>query len=199
MTKRTLPKLRITFNAPITLGFCGICLGALILNYLTGGIANAMLFSVYRAPLTDPLSYLRLFCHVFGHAGLSHFSGNIMILLIVGPLLEEKYGAKTMIITIVATAFFTGIIHCLLFGSALLGASGVVFAMILLSSFTGVKEKELPLTFVLVALLYLGNQILSGIFESDNISNLTHIIGGIVGAVVGFSANYNSDKKKRTL
>ena len=43
-------------------------------------------------------------------------------------------------------------------GYALLGASGVVFAFIMLSSFTCIKEKEIPLTFILVAVLYIGTR-----------------------------------------
>ena len=73
----------------------------------------------------------------------------------------------------------------------LLGASGVVFALILLSSFTCVREGEIPLTFILVAIIYIGQQIYEGLFIQDNISNLTHILGGLVGAVLGFVMNRN--------
>ncbi len=73
----------------------------------------------------------------------------------------------------------------------LLGASGVVFALILLSSFTCVREGEIPLTFILVAIIYIGQQIYEGLFIQDNISNLTHILGGLVGAGLGFVMNRN--------
>ena len=71
----------------------------------------------------------------------------------------------------------------------MLGASGVVFAFILLSSFVGFKEGKIPFTFILVALLYIGEQIYQGFFVQDNISNLTHILGGIVGALLGYVMN----------
>ncbi len=71
----------------------------------------------------------------------------------------------------------------------MLGASGVVFAFILLSSFAGFKEGKIPFTFILVALLYIGEQIYQGFFVQDNISNLTHILGGIVGALLGYVMN----------
>ena len=184
-------KLKISANAPVTLAFTFICFAALILNYLTGGISNGLLFSVYRAPLTSPFTWLRFIGHVFGHSGWEHLIGNIMLLLIVGPLLEEKYGPRNIIIVILSTALVTGIVHFILFPNvALLGASGVVFAMILLSSFTSIREGTIPLTFILVALLYIGQQVLQGVFVSDNISNLTHILGGFVGAFIGFRLNY---------
>ena len=47
--------LKISFNSPVVLGFALICLGAYLLNCLTSGRSNILLFEVYRAPLTDPL------------------------------------------------------------------------------------------------------------------------------------------------
>ena len=67
----------------------------------------------------------------------------------------------------------------------------IVFALILLSSFTSFKEGKIPVTFILVAAIYIGQQIYQGIFVQDNISNLTHIIGGGVGAGLGFVMNKN--------
>ena len=73
--------------------------------------------------------------------------------------------------------------------TALCGASGVVFAFILLSSFTNFKEGELPLTFVLVAVFFIGQQIWEGITVQDNISNMAHIVGGIIGGILGYGLN----------
>ena len=59
--------------------------------------------------------------------------------------------------------------------------------LILLSSFAGAKEKEgIPLTVILVAVLYLGNEILNGIFSNDDISQLAHLIGGACGGIFGY-------------
>ena len=71
----------------------------------------------------------------------------------------------------------------------LCGASGVVFAFILLSSFTSFKEGEIPLTFILVAALYIGQQVVQGMTLDDNVSNMAHIIGGMVGGAVGYALN----------
>ncbi len=183
-------KLKISFNSPVILGFAVICFGALILGMITGGRTNNMFFSVYRSSLLDPLTYVRFVGHVFGHAGWEHFLGNIMLILVVGPLLEEKYGSADLLFVILATALVTGIANFALFPRIqLLGASGVVFALILLSSFTSMKEGEIPLTFILVAALYIGQQVYQGIFVNDNVSNLTHILGGLVGAGLGYVMN----------
>ena len=72
------------------------------------------------------------------------------------------------------------------------GASGIVFSFILLTSFTNFKEGEVPLTFILVAVIFMGQQIFEGIMVQDNVSNLSHIIGGIIGAVCGYLLNKKS-------
>lgn len=182
--------IKVTFNAPVVLGFALISLGALILSLITGGKSNAALFMTYRSSWTSPLTFLRMFTHVFGHSGWDHFIGNMSFILLLGPMLEEKYGAKKIATIIALTALVTGIVHSFMFPAvALCGASGVVFAFILLTSFTSFKDGELPVTVILVALIYIGKQVYEGIAVSDNISNLAHIIGGMVGAIVGYQWN----------
>ncbi|MDE5781525.1 MAG: rhomboid family intramembrane serine protease [Lachnospiraceae bacterium] len=183
-------KMKISFNSPVILGFVVICFAALILGTITGGITNNLFFSVYRSSLINPLTYIRFIGHIFGHANWSHFIGNIMLILLVGPLLEEKYGSFNMVVIIITTAIVTGLVNFIFFPHIqLLGASGVVFALILLSSFTSFKEGTIPLTFILVAVVYIGQQVYEGIFINDNVANLTHIIGGVVGAGLGYMMN----------
>jgi membrane associated rhomboid family serine protease len=86
---------------------------------------------------------------------------------------------------ILITALITGILNVLLFNTALMGASGVVFMMILLSSFTNFSKGEIPLTFILVLVLYLGGELVNSL-KSDNISNFAHIVGGFCGSLFGF-------------
>ncbi len=180
-----LPK--VTYNSPVILSFTLMSLAACIAGMVTGGAANMLLFSVYRAPLTNPLFYLRLFTHVLGHADLAHFMGNFTIILLVGPMLEEKYGGKRLITMIAATALITGLINVIFFpDTALLGASGIAFMLILLSSFANSGTGELPLTLIFVAALYLGTEIINGVFANDNISQMAHIIGGACGCGFGW-------------
>lgn len=190
--KHSRKRIVISFNSPVILSFTAICFVSLILDYITKGATTNTFFSVYRSSLLSPWTYVRFIGHIFGHAGWEHFIGNIMMILVVGPLLEEKYGSANMLFVILATAFSTGLAHYALFPRmGLLGASGVVFALILLSSFTSMKEGEIPLTFILVAVIYLGQQVYDGIFVKDNVSNLTHILGGVMGAALGYVMNKN--------
>ena len=183
-------KRRITFNSPVVLSFVLMSLGVMVLNYLTAGVSNRLLFMTYHSSLASPLTYVRFFTHVLGHQGWSHYIGNMMYLLLLGPMLEEKYGSRAIIEVILITGLVTGIVTWLIFPNiALCGASGVVFAFIMMTSFTSFKEGEIPVTVILVAVIYIGQQIYEGLFIQDNISNMAHILGGIVGAVAGYTLN----------
>ena len=183
-----MKRFAIRFNAPVVLSFAIISLLVLVLDSVTGGASTARLFCVYRAPLTDPLTYVRFFTHVLGHSGYSHYMGNMLLLLLVGPPLEEKYGSRTLLLTIAVTALVTGLAQFIFFPqTALLGASGVVFMMIVLSSFTEMKKGGIPITLILVVVFYLGGELVDGLKNTDNISQLTHIVGGVCGMVFGFT------------
>ena len=185
-------KVKVSFNSPVVLWFAIVCLIALIVEYITDDMATYYLFSVYRSSLLDPLTYVRFFGHALGHADIEHYMGNMMTLLIVGPLLEEKYGSKSILLVMTVTAFVTGVVNFIFCPDAMtLGASGIVFAFILLSSLTCMREGEIPLTFILVAVLYLGEQILEAAFVESNISNISHIVGGICGCILGYYLNKN--------
>lgn len=183
-------KLKITFNAPVVLTFVVICFIVTILGIITQGRSTQAVFMTYHSSLKNPMTYIRFITHVFGHSGWGHFIGNASYLLLLGPMLEEKYGSDRIIIVIAITALATGLINYIFFGNvALCGASGVVFAFIVLASFTGFKAGEIPLTFILVVIIFIGQQVYEGIAIQDNISNMAHIVGGIVGACVGYGLN----------
>ncbi|MDR1541656.1 MAG: rhomboid family intramembrane serine protease [Clostridiales bacterium] len=182
---------KFQYNAPVILTYALISGIALVLSLLTSNLSNHYVFSVYRSPLTDPLTYPRLIMHVFGHVDFNHYLSNFLIILLVGPMLEEKYGSVKMLVMILITALVTGGAFLAVSGgnTALLGASGVAFMMILLSSFVNLKKGRIPLTVILVIILYLGKEAVSGFTATDNISHITHIIGGVCGALLGFALN----------
>ena len=179
--------LRLSFNAPVTLCFVAICFIVTLAGIMTNKQITSAFFATYLTSFLDPMFYLRLITHVFGHGSWDHFAGNMVYILLLGPLLEEKYGGKTLILVIVCTGVVTGLINALLFpGTGICGASGVVFAFIIMSSVTNAREGEIPLTFILVFLVFVGQQVYLGIAVDDNISNMAHIIGGLIGGIFGF-------------
>lgn len=183
-------RIKIVINAPVVIGFVALMFAATLAGVLTGGYSTRLLFQTYHSSLLSPLTYLRFFTHVLGHSGWSHFMGNAAYILLLGPMLEEKYGSASLIKVILITALVTGLVNYFFFpGVALCGASGVVFAFIILTSFTGFRSGEIPLTFILIAVIFIGQQIYEGAFVKDDISQLSHIIGGLVGSVAGYFWN----------
>lgn len=179
--------LRITLNAPVVLGFVLICVVVQIVGTITGGASTQALFMSYRGALTNPLTYVRLVTHSFGHTGWDHLIGNMSYILLLGPLLEEKYGSRTLAEIMLVSSLACGIVNNVVFPMrAIVGASGIVFTFILLSSVTSLRQGEIPFTFVLVATLYIGYQVYGALFVRDNVGYLSHIIGGAIGAVFGF-------------
>ena len=183
---------RIKYNSPVVLTFFFLTLAVLLLSMLTKGASTDLLFCIYRTSFKDPLAYLRIFTHILGHANFAHWAGNMTLFLLLGPILEEKYGSENLLIMMAVVAVLTGIINLILFpDSALMGASGIVFMMMLLSSVVSVSKGEIPLTLIVVAVVYLGQEIYNGLFTADNISHISHLLGGACGGVFGFiMANY---------
>ena len=75
---------------------------------ITNGDSTVLLFSTYSSSLLDPLTYVRLIGHIFGHADFDHLISNMIYILLLGPMLEEKYHDR-LIIVIIVTALVTGI------------------------------------------------------------------------------------------
>ncbi|MGD1843713.1 MAG: rhomboid family intramembrane serine protease [Thermonemataceae bacterium] len=203
--------MKITYNAPFTLTYTFICLVIIILDLTlfasetvdgreVAGIITQRYFTVYPfgtepMRLSNPLAYFRLISHTMGHGSWLHFFGNFSLILLIGPILEEKYGSKKLLYMSLATALITGLLNAIFFDSGLLGASGIVFMLILLASFTNVQRGVIPLTFILILVIYLGKEIYDA-FSNDQISQFAHIIGGICGSIFGYVMGGKKDNGK---
>ena len=185
-TKKIKLKLELQYNSPVILTFFLLSMLVLLADGWTDGWSTMNLFCVYRSSWRDPLGYIRLFGHVLGHANWEHFLNNMLLLLVVGPPMEEKYGSIPLLKGILFTALVTGVLQCILFpNTGLLGASGIVFMLIMLSSLAGFSG-GIPVTMLLVAALYFGQQVYDIIFVHDNVANFMHIVGGLCGTAFGY-------------
>ncbi|MEE8590360.1 MAG: rhomboid family intramembrane serine protease [Spirochaetia bacterium] len=176
--------MRIRYNAPVILTFTLLSTGILIINQVVGGFTEAFFVS-YPTFNGSILDFLRLFTHVAGHRNWLHLMSNFSFILLIGPVLEEKHRSGALLVMLMVTALVTGILNIIFFSTGLMGASGIVFMLILLSSFTNIRSGEIPLTFVLIVVLFLAKEFINA-FAEDNISQFAHIIGGICGSLFGF-------------
>jgi membrane associated rhomboid family serine protease len=186
--------MRIRYNAPTTLTFTifsGIVLllsGTFLPNLTTDWFATPAPF--HSNSFQD---YVKLISHPLGHASIDHYISNFSFILLLGPILEASYGSLLVLLMMLATALVTGLLQVFFFPSTiLLGASGIVFMMILLASFTNFNKGEVPLTFILVMAIYLGREVFNALAakvtpgSANNISQFAHVIGGLVGSFFGF-------------
>lgn len=184
--------MKISYNSPVILTFALISTAVLGLNYLLEGLIGNYFTLLPDFHFDSVTSYLRLFTYIFGHADWTHLVGNFSFILLLGPILEEKYGKRDLITMMGITAIATAVLFLLLVGvgiferEGLLGASGIVFMMILLSSMSNFKSGTIPLTFILIVILYVGKEIYDS-FQPDHVSQFGHIFGGICGSIFGFA------------
>lgn len=187
MPNRSWP---VSYNAPFALSFALVCVAVFLLGLATQGWSNRYIFSLGGdMSWSNPLTYARMFLHVLGHGSMQHLVLNMAIILLITPMLEEKYGPYRLLTVAAVTAVVTAGVKLLLFPGLLLGASGVAFAFIILSSFAKAKARTIPLTFILIAVLFLGNEIYLALqYREDSvaIARFAHIIGGVAGGFFGF-------------
>ena len=178
--------LTIKYNSPVILTFALVCTGIFFINSGLGNVLTPLVSISGSFSFLSVIDYLTLVTYVIGHANFQHLVGNMTFILLLGPILEEKYGSVLILTMILATALLSGLFNVLFFNTGLIGASGIVFMFIIVISFTNVQKGHIPLTFILVLILFLGKEVL-GSFAKDNISQFAHIFGGIIGSIFGFS------------
>jgi membrane associated rhomboid family serine protease len=176
-------KLRITYNAPVILTFALAAVVAFVICQLVGQSAQQWFVAYPR--LGPAQSYVGMFTHILGHASWQHLLANFMLILLIGPILEERHGSLGLLVMILVTALVTGLANLLIGGHVVLGASGVAFMMILLASMANVRSGEIPLSFLAVAVIYMGGEIVHS-FNNDQVSHMAHLVGGAVGGMFGF-------------
>ena len=178
--------MRLHYNAPVILTFSLICVIVYAADVISGG--NVVdYFAINQHVNFDRISdYPSLLLYIFGHASLDHLVNNLTFILLLGPIIEEKYGAQRLMIMIFLTALFTAILNVVLFSSGLIGASGIVFMLIMLVSFTNFSAGRIPITFIAILALFIGKEFIDG-FKQDEISQFAHIFGGLCGSIFGFT------------
>lgn len=185
MTEEIMTKF--DYNSPVILTYFFICLIILMIDKLCKGKFSATFFTTYKNDsLLNPLTYFKLISHSLGHADWDHLYSNFIKILLIGPLIEEKYGSINLLIAMIITSLIIGIINKLFGKGGILGASGVAYMLILLSSFVNMENGKIPITLTLIILFFVVDEVIK-LFrrKKDGVSHLGHITGAICGVVFG--------------
>ena len=180
-------KIQFDYNSKVILSYFFLSMIAWILNIISAGKSNKLLFSSYRSSPFNPLTYIRMFTHTIGHINLDHLINNFLIILLIGPMIEEKYGSINLLIMFLITAFVTALYNIIFKNYKVCGASDNVYMLIMLSSFSNITEGKIPLTLILITLFYISKEIKDSIFKgNEKVSHISHILGALCGLVFGF-------------
>jgi len=193
--------MKLKYNAPVTMTFGLICAAVMALDlYIAPDFAmNHFLAHGESFDPKETWHFLGMILHIFAHDSWDHLLQNFLYILLLGPVLEEKYGSRTIALLMGGTALFTGILNYLLLQpTSILGASGIVFMMILLVSFSGIQKGEIPLTLLVVALLYPIKEIVLTLQTPESgVSLIAHVAGGVFGTIFGFIRHLENGNKRK--
>ncbi len=174
------------YNSVVVLSYFFLCLIILGVNYLTHDKMNKYLFSNYVSSPWNPLTYFRLFSHCLGHDSFEHLAHNFIYILLVGPMIEEKYGSFNLLMMILITSLACGLVNTIFTHHQILGSSGITFMLIVLSSAVNIVNGKIPITLVLILLFYVVEEVIKAFQKKDHVSHLSHIVGSICGIIFCF-------------
>lgn len=132
--------------------------------------------------LTTWYFYTGLLFHVFGHVDWGHFFSNMTLFMVLSPAIETRIGSKNLVQVIAAVAITTSLGNLLLSDKPILGASGVVLALITLNGAVDMTRRIIPVSMLIVIAMFLGKEMYFSV-QMDKVSQFAHIIGGIIGLV----------------
>eukprot|EP00934_Nitzschia_sp_Nitz4_P002317 Nitzschia sp. Nitz4//scaffold45_size130396//54893//55786//NITZ4_003446-RA/size130396-processed-gene-0.184-mRNA-1//1//CDS//3329552389//2317//frame0 len=180
---------KMTVEAPVTVGFVFLCVTVHALNVsIFPGFSRSVLGVRQDFHFLHLWHYVQLLTQIVAHENMIHLRGNMTNILLVGPSTEKEFGSRNLIIIMVAVAISSGFGH-VLFGpknTSQIGASGVVFAMILLNSLVSASYGKIPVAFVLTAVMWAGDELWKLFFARDSVSHMAHLLGAVVGTIAGY-------------
>ena len=178
--------IKFDYNSTVIITYLLISIGAWLLNILTRGKSNKLLFESYRSSPLNPMTYIRMFTHAIGHRDWDHLVGNFLSILLIGPMIEEKYGSINLTVMFLITSLVIALFNIIFNNYAILGASGNVYMLIVLSSFSNIQEGKIPITVVLICIFYVIGEFKKTITErKSKVYHDGHLIGALCGLLFG--------------
>jgi membrane associated rhomboid family serine protease len=179
---------KLSVESPVVISYVFACVFLHFLNMTIAPGISRWLGVLDTFHPFQPMQYVRLITHIFGHENMAHLRGNMTHILLVGPSSEENFGSHNILLIMLAVAISSGFGHIFLGpgNTSLIGASGVVFALIIVNSLVSAEMGRIPIAFLLTACLWTGDELWSLLFVKDTISHSAHLIGAVVGTAAGY-------------
>jgi rhomboid protease GluP len=144
-TTRTTPLgggRNFRWNSPVILAFCVIVFFVHLAYQTTLYYSVSSTFSVpQNFDWRNPAHYLSLFLYIFGDNGRwDQISTPMLLIVIVGPITEERLGSIQLAFVILITSFIVGLVDVTLFRGGLFGPLCIAYLLIFLATFVNVKK-----------------------------------------------------------
>jgi len=142
--------------------------------------------------------FWKFFTSIFGHSGLEHLFNNIFFIGLFGSILELLSSPRTLIVTFLISALFANLSAFVFFPETfIIGASGG--GMGILAALAVYKPNKiglalgvpLPMWAALGAYIFIN---VAGLTAINNTAYEAHLLGMIIGAVVGLYLREETEK-----
>jgi len=132
--------------------------------------------------------YWQFFTYMFVHSNLSHLFSNMLGLLFFGITLERSIGSKEFLLFYFVTGTLCGVFSFILnwilgaYGVFLMGASGVIYAILLLFAVSFPRSTIyiwgiIPLPAPILVIVYTIFELVSQFSANSNIAHYAHLAG----------------------
>lgn len=191
--------LKFIFDSPVVLVFSVVSAVIFISDLILKLNLSEKIFecpgakSVPAFDFKSALSYVKLVIYPFGGENSTSFFLNIGFILLLGPVLEERYGSIMLALMIFITSLVGGVLTACVSTFGIYGCGGIVFMMIILSVLSVFIKKQLPVSWIFIFTLYLAFSLfsrkkISGFmpFMQNNVPVFIQLASGICGSLFGF-------------
>lgn len=191
--------LKFIFDSPVVLVFSVVSAVIFISDLILKLNLSEKIFecpgakSVPAFDFKSALSYVKLVIYPFGGENSTSFFLNIGFILLLGPVLEERYGSIMLALMIFITSLVGGVLTACVSTFGIYGCGGIVFMMIILSVLSVFIKKQLPVSWIFIFTLYLAFSLFSGKkisgfmpFMQNNVPVFIQLASGICGSLFGF-------------
>lgn len=169
----------------IAINFIMFCLTGFLfpsLKYIFSLVPSYILYRHY---------YWQFLTYMFTHATVSHFIFNMLSLYIFGTAVERRVGSREFLLYYLLTGVLSGVASYAMFyvantNTVLLGASGAIYALLMLFSVLYPKSVIyvfglIPVQAPLLIILYFIIELISGLSAHDGVAHMTHLSGLVFG------------------
>ena len=169
----------------IAINFIMFCMTGFLfpsLKYIFSLVPSYILYRHY---------YWQFLTYMFTHATVSHFIFNMLSLYIFGTAVERRVGSREFLLYYLLTGVLSGVASYAMFyvantNTVLLGASGAIYALLMLFSVLYPKSVIyvfglIPVQAPLLIILYFIIELISGLTAHDGVAHMTHLSGLVFG------------------